>query len=232
MARRGISLLLWLMATGQSTKLHYEIWQTGEKDLIKNIVFDIGNVLIGFEWEEYILSLFDKETAYKVSSAMFFHSYWTELDRAVLTEDEILNLFYSAEPDYKDQIKEAFDKVGKCVAKCDFVVPLIEELHQSGYKVYFLSNMSEHVLGSNPEAFAFTEHMDGGIFSCHVHSVKPDPEIYKILFEKYDLLPEECLFIDDHAENIDASREFGMDGIVFRSEEQMKADLRSRLNMH
>lgn len=197
--------------------------------MIKNIVFDIGNVLIGFEWEDYILSLFDKETAYKVSKAMFFTGYWTELDKADLSVEEIVELFHSAEPGYEAEIDEAFNRVGECVAKMDWVIPFIDTLRDKGYHVYYLSNMSEHVISSNPEAFGFVDHMDGGIYSCHVNAIKPGEEIYHRLFEKYDLVPEECVFIDDHEENIQAGAKLGMKGIVFTSAEQIKEDLEAML---
>ena len=87
--------------------------------MIKNIVFDIGRVLIGFEWHEYVRSLFDEGTAEKVTEAMWGTGYWKQLDIALLTDDEILDLFYSAAPDYKNQICEAFDRVGECVMRRD-----------------------------------------------------------------------------------------------------------------
>jgi lysophospholipase L1-like esterase len=71
--------------------------------------------------------------------------------------------------------------------------------------------------------------MDGGVWSCDVHVIKPDAEIYRILFEKYGLVPEECLFIDDHGENIAIGKKFGMKGIVFRDHDQLTADLEKAL---
>lgn len=197
--------------------------------MIRNIIFDIGKVLIGFDWKKYIGSMFDEETADKVSHAMFGSGHWPELDRAVLAEDEILELFYGEGPDVKAEIRQAYDGIGKCVERCDWVIPLIDSLAGQGYRVFFLSNMSQHVINSNPEAFDFVRHMDGGIFSCNVHVIKPDPEIYSRLIRMYDLVPEECLFIDDHYENVAAARRLGMKGLAFRSAEQMKTDLAQAL---
>ena len=81
--------------------------------MIKNIIFDIGRVLIGFEWNDYVYSLFDRETADRVTAAMWGTGYWKELDIALLTDDEILDLFYGAAPDLKAEIREAFDRVGE-----------------------------------------------------------------------------------------------------------------------
>jgi lysophospholipase L1-like esterase len=139
----------------------------------------------------------------------------------VLSEDELLDLFYSADPGVKDEIKTAYDRIGECVERKSWPIPLIDGLRDRGYRVYYLSNMSEHVIRSNPEAFAFTSHMDGGIFSYDVKCIKPDLKIFRLLFEKYGLDPKECLFIDDHEDNIQAGKRLGMKGIVFSGHDQL-----------
>ena len=193
--------------------------------MIRNIVFDIGNVLIGFDAMDYLVSLFGEEKAVRIAEAVFGSGYWQELDIARLSEEEILELFYSGAPDLRDEIKESFDRIGECVTRLDWPVPLVDSLKERGYRVYFLSNMSEHVKASNTAAFDFVSHMDGGIWSCDVHEIKPDAGIYGKLFEKYGLIPEECLFIDDHKENIDVAKKLGMKGIVYKDHDQLMADL-------
>lgn len=193
--------------------------------MIKNVVFDIGNVLIGFNWRKYVHELFEDEIADRVAAALWRSGWWPELDRAVIPVEEILSHFCEADPGVKEHTREAFYRIGECVARIDWVIPMVEKLKERGYNVYYLSNMSEHVMRSNPEAFDFTEYMDGGVFSCDVRLIKPDYAIYTALLDKYDLVPEECIFIDDHPENISAGRKLGMKGIVFRSPEQLNADL-------
>ena len=70
--------------------------------MIRNIVFDIGNVLIGFDAKGYLISLFGEEKAMRVGKAVFGSGYWQELDIARLSEERILGLFYSAAPDLRD----------------------------------------------------------------------------------------------------------------------------------
>ncbi len=193
--------------------------------MIRNIVFDIGMVLIGFEPFDWLKSMFDAETADRIAYAVYGTGHWEELDKAILSEEEILELFIAEAPDLRAGITEAFDRVGECVKKKNWPVPLIDLLKENGYSVYFLSNMSEHVINSNHDAFAFTEHMDGGIWSCDVHMIKPDPGIYKCLFDKYGLIPEECLFIDDNPPNIAMAKKLGMKGIVFEDYGHLAADL-------
>ena len=194
--------------------------------MINTIIFDIGRVLIGFEWRDYLDGLFDKETADRVTAAMWETRYWHELDRAVLPLSEIVSLFHSAAPDRAAEIDEAFGRVGECVKRRDWVIPLIDGLRANGYRVLYLSNFSEHVMSSNPEALDFLPHMDGGIISKDVHVIKPDPEIYRLLIRKYDLVPEECLFIDDHQENVDAGEALGIRGLVFTDYARLCEDLR------
>lgn len=193
--------------------------------MIRNIVFDVGDVLIGFYPMEYLTSQFGKEKAMRISDAVFGSGYWKELDIARLSEKEILELFYIGAPDLHNEIKEAFDRMGEYIIRLSWPVQLIDALKEKGYSVYFLSNMSEHFKASNTVAFDFVSHMDGGVWSCDVHEIKPDTAIYEILFEKYGLIPEECLFIDDHKENIDIGKKFGMKGIVFKDHDQFMADL-------
>ena len=93
--------------------------------MIRNIIFDIGRVLIDFEWNEYIHTLFDADTSAKVTAAMWGTGYWHELDRGVLGENEILDLFYNAGSGVRKEIKEAYDRIGECVNRREWAIPLI-----------------------------------------------------------------------------------------------------------
>ena len=197
--------------------------------MITTVVFDIGKVLIGFDWDSYVRELFDEETSRRVTNALFGGSVWKELDRAVMSVEEIVSRFHEAEPEYVREIDEAFGRVGECVERRGWAIPLIDSIRERGYRVLFLSNMSEHVMGSNPDAYDFVGHMDGGIWSCHVHRIKPDPEIYRMLLDRYGLTAEECIFIDDTPENIAAAKRLGMKGIRFSDPDQLAADLNQAL---
>ena len=199
--------------------------QEREAAVITTIIFDIGRVLVGFEWGDYARSLFGEVTAREITAAMWDSGHWFELDLANLTDDEILELFYRERPAYRAEIREAFERVGECVTRRDWVIPYIHELQARGYRVLFLSNYSEHVMNANREALDFLQHLDGGVFSCDVHLVKPDPAIYRTLMNQYGLTPEECLFIDDRKRNTDAAQALGMHAIVFENYEQMRSDI-------
>ena len=193
--------------------------------MIKNIIFDIGRVLIEFEWHDYVRRLFGEETAEKVTAAMWGTGYWKQLDIALLTDDEILELFYSAGPEYKKEIREAFDRVGECVVRRDWAIPMIDKLKAEGYRVLYLSNYSPHTMEANIDVLNFVPFMDGGIFSCDVKRIKPDPEIFRILIRKYSLDPENCIFIDDNKDNVDTALSLGMHAIHFIDYDSAKSEL-------
>ena len=81
----------------------------------------------------------------------------------------------------------------------------------------FLSNYSEHVRKRSTHTLDFLPYLDGGVFSYQVHRIKPEPEIYRILLEKYELKAEECVFVDDNGKNIQAARELGFRTVHFEN---------------
>lgn len=194
--------------------------------MIKNVVFDIGRVLLGFEWDDFMSRIQgDEKTREAVSRATFKSGFWDELDKGILETEEIFRRFVSVEPDYEKEILETLSRVGECTTRCDYAIPWIEELKNRGYKVYYLSNYSDYVISVSGHALDFLPHMDGGIFSYRAKSIKPDRAIYEALFEKYGLNPSECVFIDDKKANIEAGEALGMKGIVFTSFGQASAEL-------
>lgn len=188
--------------------------------MIKNVIFDIGRVLIEFEWEQYLRGLFDAQTAKIVSDAMWGTEAWNELDRNVLSMDEVMALFIANAPDYAEQIREAVRKMGGCAGMKPYAIDWVKELKSKGYRVYYLSNYFEYLMRERPDVLEFTNYMDGGIFSWQEHIIKPDPEIYRRLMQRYQLKPEECVFIDDSPKNIAAANALGIHGVLFESYEK------------
>ncbi len=188
--------------------------------MIKTVIFDIGNVLMEFSWWPYVRSLFDEEMAKIVTEAIWKHGYWEEFDRGVLSDDEIVKLMEEAAPEYVEEIHLTLERVGECMNKHDYAIPWIKQLKEMGYQVVFLSNYSEFLMKLKPEVLDFLPYTDGGVFSCHVKLIKPDPAIYQALCEKCNLIPEESLFVDDNAANIESAKKFGLHAIRFEGYEK------------
>lgn len=180
-----------------------------------NVIFDIGKVLIDFEVHCFAEQIFGEETGKIIIGAMWDNPCWCELDRGILSDEEIIRMFVSSAPQYERQIRLMFSKLGDIPVQKSTTIPLIKKLKNMGYGVYYLSNYFEYLMHTAPEALSFIEYTDGGVFSCHEHLIKPDPRIYARICEKYSLIPSECIFIDDTLKNVTAAVEFGMKGIHY-----------------
>ena len=200
--------------------------------MIKTVIFDIGNVLVKFDWRSYSEALLGKEIAPIVTEALWKDGYWEEFDRGVLPFEEIVGRMEQAAPDYKAEIRQALAHAGDSLRQYEYAIPWILELKAQGYQVLFLSNYSEFLMEQNPEALSFLPHLDGGLFSCHAKRIKPDPRIYAMLCENCGLNPEEALFIDDNAANIEAARQFGLHAIRFEGYETGYKDVMDYLTEH
>ncbi len=194
--------------------------------MIRNIVFDIGNVLADFCWEEYFNSFgFSEDTIKRIVKATVMSGVWDEFDRGAKSDEEILNAFIAEDPGIEKEIRLLFENVHDIVKKYDDSIPWIESLKEKGYKVYYLSNFAEKTARECADSLDFIPHTDGGILSYTVKLIKPMPEFYKMLLSKYDLDPEECVFIDDREVNCEGAIKAGMKAIVYKSREQAKKEL-------
>lgn len=193
--------------------------------MISTIIFDIGNVLMTFDNKPYLHKLFqDRQTEEQVYGAIWGTGYWDELDRGE-DKDILLKKMIADAPAYENEIRTAVENIEQCMSRKDYAIPWIQEMKTRGYRVLYLSNYSTYIMNVKPEVLDFLPYMDGGVFSCNVHLIKPDPEIYQTLMEKYSLIPEECVFLDDTQANVKAARDAGMQGIVFESYFQAREEL-------
>lgn len=195
--------------------------------MITTIVFDIGNVLAHFGWKEYLQSCgYMEDILRRVSQATVESRMWKEWDRGCCEESDLIDLCLRENPDIRQELRAFFDQVPNMVEEYDYAPSLVKTLKDNGYQVYVLSNYSRWHFDLNKEHFKFFPYIDGGVVSYQVYHVKPEPEIYKALIEKYDINPEEAVFIDDILENTEGAKPFGFCTIWKQSYEQMIEELR------
>ncbi len=190
--------------------------------MIRNMVFDIGNVLMDFRWKEYMRSLFGENEALiqTINQGIWHNGCWAAMDKGEMDGAATLRSAVAFAPQYEKEIKLTLDKVALAFHKFGYAVPWVQELKGMGLNVYYLSNYSAFSIAANPDVLDFIPCMDGGVFSFEVKAVKPDPEIYRCLCDKYDLKPEECLFTDDVPANVKGAQACGFQGIVFEGYEK------------
>lgn len=193
----------------------------------KNIVFDVGGVLLSYRWFDAIQEAgCTMEEALELGPKLFEDPSWRELDLGIRPYFEVVSEFAEKYPKYSSVIREFLTEVKRMPVGRPKVWEEVHKLKEKGYKIYILSNYSEYMIKNHTEGLPFVEDMDGGIVSYMVHVNKPDRGIYEALFEKYGLNPSECLFFDDREENIEGAKALGMDGIVVTGEELLVEELR------
>ena len=194
--------------------------------MIRNIIFDVGKVLVSYEPDAYMQRLgISKENQKKINEAMFQNKLWDTSDQGLGTPDEFLQKFIAGAPELADEITKIHKTVGNTVELFPYAMEWILDLKARGYHVYILSNYSENMLDQTKDKLKFLPLMDGVVFSYKIKKMKPDPEIYEYLCDEYWLEPEESVFIDDRPVNIKGAETCGIHGIVFRSYEQAKREL-------
>ena len=194
--------------------------------MIKNIVFDIGNVLTYYTWEKHLRSFgFPEEIYERVVNATVKNPAWNEFDRGVLSDEEVTALLIQNDPGVEREIRRMMENVSGLVTKADYAIPWLTELKDKGYHVYYLSNFSYKARRECRDALDFIPYMDGGILSCEEKLVKPQPEIYRRLTEKCGRQAQACVVLDDMPVNVQAARDEGMQGIVFTTKEAAVREL-------
>lgn len=198
-------------------------------DAIDTVVFDIGNVLTDYAWEEWLKDAgFSPDVSGRIAQAAFLAPAWKEIDRGVLTKEEIVDGFVRNDPAIEAEIRAVFSRsMHGLVKKRDSAIPWIRALKAAGLRVLYLSNFSECAHTECAEALDFLPETDGGILSFRERLIKPDEAIYRLLFDRFGVTPARAVFIDDRRENVEAAVSCGMRGIVFETQEQAERELRA-----
>lgn len=194
--------------------------------MIRNIVFDVGKVLMSYNPDAMMQKLgYQEETITAVNHAMFQNQLWNAFDRGCVSDQELLQTFISHNPTYEKQITEAFMTIPSAMHPYPYVQEWLSNLKQEGYRLYILSNYARKTFAETEQKMSFLPLMDGYVFSYQCGYIKPEAAIYQHLLEKYQLDPQECVFLDDRQENIDAAKKLGFAGILFESYDQAKVAL-------
>lgn len=187
--------------------------------MYKNIVFDLGGVMVDFDPREYLVELFGNQAVEEQVFALTFGSpEWGLLDAGLITLREanqrMLDRARAAGRGFK--VQGVLDDWMHILHPRRRMQTLVSQLKARGYCVYYLSNVPEDILAFLMER-DFKGLFDGGVASCQVKVNKPDPRIYQALLEKYHLRADESIFIDDRAENVQAASALGFGTCQMRS---------------
>ncbi|MEJ2249957.1 MAG: HAD family phosphatase [Candidatus Lokiarchaeota archaeon] len=193
---------------------------------IKNVVFDLGNVLLNFKPKKFMLNFtnnVDKINSF--TSKVIGKEIWLKMDRGVITLKKAENLFYEKFPEERAILDWFLPHWMEMLTPIDENVAILESLNEQGYPLYILSNFIKEAFDFVTEKYNFLHFFNGGILSCNVHYLKPEPEIYESLIKEYNLEPKNSLFIDDHYDFLITAKEFKFRTIHYNSSQNLKEKL-------
>ena len=194
--------------------------------MIKNIIFDIGNVLLEFKPLDYLKRTFNDDNIEKLLYKEIFQSEeWLHLDRGILTQEQAVKIISLRNPTYEIHIKKCMDNWIDILTPIEGTVKILNQLKEKGYKLYLLSNFHSLAFETICSKYDFFKHFDGGIISYKENLLKPEAEIYTKLLDTYNLNAEECLFIDDTLVNIEAADRLGIKTLHFESATHMASGI-------
>lgn len=195
--------------------------------MIKNILFDMGNVLIHFDRKVFLSRQNVSEADELLLNREVFQSVeWVRMDRGMLTEAEAEERICRRLPAHLHRAVHGLVSLwDDPILPVEGMAELVEELKQNGYSIYLLSNASlrQHEYWTRIPGWQF---FDGTVISADEKVMKPHPDYYRTALKRFDLMPEECFFVDDVPANIEGALFCGIPGAVFHKDVNL---LRSQL---
>ena len=183
---------------------------------IKNIVFDLGGVLIDFDPERMIGDCGLTEYSDLIFKYVFGSEHWLDMDKGVQSvEQAVDNMLVSLPEEIHGNVRRMIIDREQMMPPIKEMTPIIDSLYGSGYRLFVLTNCAKwfHEFKNNIPSI---EKFEGFIVSADYGIIKPDKRIYKILLETFDLKAEECFFIDDNPANTDAAQSLGFKTHCFK----------------
>ena len=191
-----------------------------------NIVFDLGGVVFEWQPDKIISGLFnDEKIKQLIKQQIFQHPDWLELDRGTLTTEQAILRGVKRTQLSHAEISQLFHAVPASLTPLEETVELIRYLASTSNKLYVLSNIQQASIDYLQQNHSFWHLFDGKVFSCQIHKIKPEPEIYQYLLDKHKLEANKTIFIDDMQENLQAASHFGIKTIHFTNAKQCHQEL-------
>lgn len=198
----------------------------------KNIIFDVGDVLLDYRWQQMLMDYgLDESEAYRVGRELFDDpdGLWHEYDLGVKSQEEIIQEFEQKHPKDAEVIRWFISHGEYMHVARPAIWKLVHQLKEAG--LYILSNYPEILFKKHTQYADFMDDMEGMVVSYMLHVGKPERIVYQTLCDRYGLNKEECLFFDDRAENVQGAIDFGMRAKRVLSAKGLAVDLEELLRL-
>ena len=199
---------------------------------IKNIIFDLGAVLIGWDPKAVFRTIFDTEEEVDWFLNNICTMDWNEQQDAGRPIKDATEILVHKFPEHKESIEAYYGRWEEMLTGAiQGTVDILENIIASNnYRVLALTNWSAETFPVAQARYNFLSWFEGIVVSGAEKCRKPEEKFYNILLDRYDLKAEECLFIDDNKRNILAAEKLGFHTILFKSPQQLSKDLTPYLN--
>ena len=196
--------------------------------MIKNIIFDLGGVLIDWNPKFMYRKIFDSESEIDWFLTNICTMEWNVQQDAGRTLEEATSVLQSKHPEWSDKIAAYYGRWDEMLnGPIEKTLDLFELIRANNkHNIYGLTNWSAETFPVALDRYDFLHSFDGIVVSGDEKCIKPDAKIYNILLDRYNLIPQECLFIDDNKHNIAGALSLGIQAIWFQSPEQLQIDLK------
>jgi len=191
---------------------------------LKNLVFDMGNVLIEWNSEKILQAITDDiKLQNLLRKEVFETGLWVQTDEGVKTREEMIEIVTAKiGEEYRNEITQLSRYWYKYVDVYTKVQDRIIELSKNGYNIYILSNTAYTFYDLVKEGYLpVTSIAKGIVLSCEERVLKPNEKIYNILLERYNLDPHDTMFFDDLPENIWGAARCRINGFVVENESEL-----------
>lgn len=194
--------------------------------MIKNIVFDIGRVLLDYDGYDHVKKKLSGSSEWcEVAKDLFGNEIWPEaLDRGDIELDEAVKILASRSL-FPEQLKRCAYSINEMYSPIESSIAAAIYAKNLGFRLYIISNFMRYSIEYSVEQHSFFSLFDGMIVSCYEGLLKPGGEIFELFLKRHDCLAEECLFIDDKFENVLTAKDRGFKTIHFTEESDLFKEL-------
>ena len=199
---------------------------------MKNIVFDIGNVLLKWSPQDIVKTLFPAAPHQDILVRKIFKSQiWYDLNLGKLTEKEAIFLYIQEFPADSVVFETLMDVVNESLTPLKGSLELFDNAYQSGRSLYSITDNVKEIMIFLRKKYNFFEKFQGIVVSAEEGFLKPSPRLYQILLDRYDLTASETIFMDDILANVEGARQVGMHGIHFTDADACAKELRHKFGV-
>lgn len=198
--------------------------------MIRNVIFDVGNVFVRWSPPEVVRRCFDLDTGtaenLRRAEALFRGPIWIDLNLGKLTQAEAEAAYQTQLGLTKDETRNLFFHVKDHQDLIDGTVSIARRLKQSGYRVFGLTDNVREIVAHYKSRHRFWDLFEDAVVSAEIGLMKPSPAIFHHSLQTFNVAGAETVFLDDHPPNIDGARSVGIEARLFTTPDRCEDDLR------